>query len=261
MTFLGLVLGSIPTLGGLVLVMAFIAAVEALVPRHRRGPWHRVGPNLALTAITFVTNVLLNAGLVLALAWAEAAGYRPLTTLGLGPIGTILVVVVALEFAWYVAHTTMHHVPWLWRIHAVHHSDPAVDITTAIRQHPAEGLVRYAYMGVAALAIGAPPAAFAVYRLWSALQGLFVHANIVLPARLETALGFVFVTPRLHELHHSRLVAETNSNYGTLTCLFDRMFGTFTPPRLDRETDVGLVSHDRPGTQSLAALLSAPWSP
>src|SRR4030095_6572287 len=120
---------------------------------------------------------------------------------------------VALDLAWYAAHTTLHRVPWLWRIHAVHHSDPALDVTTTIRQHPAEGLVRYLYMGAAALALGATPAAFAVYRTWAVLQGMVIHSGVRLPARVDALLSWVIVTPRVHELHHSRITAETNSNY------------------------------------------------
>ena len=261
MTFSELLLSGVPTIGGVVVMIAILALVEAALPRRRRGPWHRahLGPNLSLTAITFATNLFLNAGLVLALVWVERAGYGPLRRLGLGTVGTALVVVVVLDLAWYLAHTTMHRVPWLWRIHAVHHSDPALDVTTTIRQHPAEGLVRYAYMGAAALAIGATPAAFAVYRAWSVLQGLFVHANVRLPLRLEAVLGLLFVTPRLHELHHSTNVRETNSNYATITTLFDRIFGTLTPIQRDGVVAFGLHGHDAPASQTAGSLLRAPW--
>jgi sterol desaturase/sphingolipid hydroxylase (fatty acid hydroxylase superfamily) len=258
-TFVELLLSGSRTLAGLVAIMAVLAVLEAAVPRRRRGAWNRahLGPNLGLTAITFATNLFLNAGLVLVLALVEQAGYRPLAFLGLGSVATAIAVVVALDFAWYLAHTTMHRVPRLWRIHAVHHSDPAIDVTTTIRQHPAEGLIRYAYMGVAAVAIGAPPAAFAVYRVWSALQGLVSHSNVRLPARLEAVLGLVFVTPRLHELHHSVDVRETNTNYGTITNLFDRLFRTFTPARRGGAVAVGLLGHDEPASQTLGALLRA----
>jgi sterol desaturase/sphingolipid hydroxylase (fatty acid hydroxylase superfamily) len=261
MTFLELILSGLRTIGGVVGVLAILALVETLLPRRARGRWHRshLAPNLGLTAITFATNLFLNAGLVLALAEVEAAGYQPMRSLGIGLFGTTLVVIVVLELAWYLAHTTMHRVPWLWRIHAVHHSDIALDVTTTIRQHPAEGLVRYAYMGAAALAIGATPAAFAIYRVWSALQGLLTHTNVRLPARLEALLGLVFVTPRLHEIHHSTEVRETNSNYGTITTLFDRIFGTFSPNRRDGVAAFGLHGHDEPERQTLASLLRAPW--
>src|SRR5687768_15812417 len=135
MTFLELLLSGLRTIGGVIGILAILALVEALLPRRARGPWHRshLAANLGLTAITFSTNLFLNVGLVLALAWVEAAGYQPLRLLGIGSFGTALVVIVVLELAWYLAHTTMHRVPWLWRVHAVHHSDLALDVTTAIR--------------------------------------------------------------------------------------------------------------------------------
>lgn len=261
MTLLEPLLSSASTIGGVVLAMVVLAGVETITPDRARGRWHRahLGANLALSAITLVTSAVLNAALVLALFQIEAAGHRPLAPLG--SIGATVLVVLVLDFAWYVAHRTMHRSRWLWRIHAVHHSDPAVDVTTTIRQHPAEGLVRYAFMGTAAVAIGAGPAAFAVYRTWSVMQGLLTHANLRVPAWLDGALAWLLVTPRVHRLHHSRLARETDSNYATITTLFDRLFGTFTPPRRGAEVAYGLDGHDDPAGQTAGALLRAPWRP
>ena len=52
------------------------------------------------------------------------------------------------------------------------------------------------------------------------------HADLRLPRQAMRHAGLVFVTPELHALHHSRQPAETNSNYGQLLSIWDRMFGT-----------------------------------
>lgn len=253
MTFLELLSSGMRTVGVVVVVMGVLALVEGLVPARPRHRAH-LGPNLALTAITFATNLVLNAMLVLALAWSNAHGWAPLVPLGT-IVGTV-VVVAALDLAWYVAHRSLHRVPWLWRIHRVHHSDVAIDVTTTIRQHPAEGLVRYAYMGAVALAIGATPAAFAVYRAWSVLQGLLSHANLRIPRPLEAIFELVFVTPSVHRIHHSRVRAQTDTNFATIFSVFDRVLRSWTPP--PREDVVfGLDDPHEPATT--LTLLRAPW--
>lgn len=253
MTFFELLGSGVRTVGFVVVVMGVLALLESFAPARARGPAHRahVGPNLALTAITFATNLVLNALLVLALAWTNAQGWAPLH----GVTGTLLAV-VALDLAWYVAHRSLHHIPWLWRIHRVHHSDLAIDVTTTIRQHPAEGLVRYAYMGAVALAIGATPAAFAVYRAWSVLQGLLAHANVRMPRAFEALVEVLFVTPSMHRIHHSRDRAQTDTNFATIFSLFDRAMRSWTPPR-GNDVVFGLDDHDEPTTA--LALLRAPW--
>jgi sterol desaturase/sphingolipid hydroxylase (fatty acid hydroxylase superfamily) len=93
--------------------------------------------------------------------------------------------VLALDLSFYVAHVAMHRVPAFWRSHRVHHSDPVIDVTTTIRQHPLEGLIRYAFMATFACAFGVGLGAFIVYRTWSVLNGLLEHANLRVPRWLE----------------------------------------------------------------------------
>lgn len=243
---------------GAMAVASLVETVVPLCPRGRSSRGHLV-PNLALTAITLATNAVFNAGLLLALLWSETNGVGMLNRLALPHVVSVAVVVVALDFATYLAHVGMHMNPALWRIHAVHHSDPMVDVTTTIRQHPGEGVVRYAAMGAAAIMLGASPAAFAVYRLWSALNGLPEHANVHMPRRLDALLSLLVVTPNMHKVHHSRVVAETNSNYGNLLSLFDRAFSTFTPSPRGLAVVYGLDGYDEPGTQSAAGLLALPF--
>ena len=144
---------------------------------------------------------------------------------------TAITVVLVLDLSFYVAHVAMHKVPSFWRFHSVHHADPAVDVTTTIRQHPGEGVIRYAFMAAFAIPLGASPGAFAVYRVWSALNGLLEHANICVPPWLDSVLSLVTTWPNMHKVHHSREVQDTDTNYGNIVSLWDRLFFTFTPAR------------------------------
>jgi len=249
------------TIGTILIAMAFIALVEARIPLHHRTRWNgaHLWPNLMLTFITFATNLVLNAGLVLVLVELQASHFGALPWLALSPLAASIVVVVVLDFAYYVAHVAMHASGALWRFHSVHHSDPAVDVTTTIRQHPGEGVIRYAFTAAFAFALGAAPGAFTVYRVWSVLNGLLEHANIRMPRRLDGLLSLVIATPNMHKVHHSRSQNETNSNFGNIFSLFDRLFSTLTPSERGTTIAYGLVGLDDPTTQSVRGLLGLPF--
>ncbi len=171
----------------------------------------------------------------------------------------LAIVVLVLDFSFYVAHVSMHKVAAFWRYHRVHHSDPAVDVTTTIRQHPGESLIRYAFMAVFACVLGASPGAFAVYRAWSALNGLLEHANFRAPLWLDRALSLVTTWPYMHKIHHSRAADQTDTNYGNIFSWFDRLFGTFTPSERGVNIAYGLSGFDDPQTQTTAGLLALPF--
>src|SRR5262245_1211114 len=136
MTFLEQLTSSVTTVGAILAAMAVVALLETALPLHRRGPGHRahLGPNLALTFITFATNIVFNGALVMTLVWLQSTGVGLLNVFELPTPMTVLVVVLVLDFSFYVAHVAMHRVPAFWRFHRVHHADPVVDVTTTIRQ-------------------------------------------------------------------------------------------------------------------------------
>ena len=260
-TFPTELLSGAATSATLLIAMAVVALIETAVPRRARGRWGRahLGPNLALTFLTFGTNVVMNAALVLTLAWLAATGFGLLNLFELPGLLAVVVALVVLDFSFYLAHVAMHRIPVFWRFHRVHHSDPFVDVTTTVRQHPGEGLIRYAFMGAFAFALGASPATFAVYRVSSALNGLLEHANFRVPAWLDRVLALVTTWPNVHKIHHSRAPHETDTNYGNLFSFFDRMFGTFTPSERSVNVAYGLDGFDDPASQTTAGLLAVPF--
>jgi len=171
----------------------------------------------------------MNAALVMTLLWLEAKGLGLLRMVSLRPFTTAVITLVLLDFSFYVADVAMHIVPGFWRYHRVHHADPPVDVTTSIRQHPGESVIRHAFMAAFAFGIGASPGAFVVYRVWSGLNGLLEHANIRLPLWLDGLLssppGPTCTRSITREPH------EANTNYGNIFSLFDRLFSTFTPSK------------------------------
>jgi sterol desaturase/sphingolipid hydroxylase (fatty acid hydroxylase superfamily) len=253
--------GTLSSIGVILAAMAALAALEAAIPLHARGAWSRAHlvPNLALTLLAFATNGLLSVGLVVALAAAEARGFGLLHAVALPAWASTLLVLLVLDFSFYAAHVALHRLPAFWRFHRVHHADPTVDVTTTIRQHPGESLIRYAFTAAFALPLGASPAAFALYRSAVALSGLLEHANLRVPPRLGEALSLVVTWPDVHKVHHSRDARLTDTNYGNLVSWWDRLLGTFTPARAGRAVAYGLEGLDDPATQTTAGLLALPF--
>jgi sterol desaturase/sphingolipid hydroxylase (fatty acid hydroxylase superfamily) len=241
--------------------LAVASFVEVLVPlrRQSRRANGRLATNLWLLAITLTLATLLNFTLALGAAYVGQSGLGLLQLLGLGAVASFIVAMIALDGATYLAHRLLHQVPLLWRVHVVHHIDATVDATTAFRQHPIEGIVRFGFIAATALALGAPPVAIAVYRLLGALNSVLEHANIRVPPALDRALVWLWVTPDMHKVHHSRDRVETDSNYANLFSLFDRVFRTYTASSRGPLVSYGLEGYDRHEQQSIGAVLWLPF--
>ncbi|MEL6289834.1 MAG: sterol desaturase family protein, partial [Pseudomonadota bacterium] len=122
--------------------------------------------------------------------------------------------IVLLDLAIYGQHVASHRIPFLWRLHKVHHSDVDIDVTTAIRFHPGEIALSMLFKIALVFLIG--PAAIAVVAFEILLNGaaMFNHANVALPRWLDRLLRLFLVTPDMHRVHHSTIVRETDSNFG-----------------------------------------------
>jgi sterol desaturase/sphingolipid hydroxylase (fatty acid hydroxylase superfamily) len=160
--------------------------------------------------------------------------------------------VLLLDLLQYWIHWSFHHVPWLWRVHQVHHSDPDFDVSTAARFHPVEALYSGGIhlAGVALLA--PPPEGVLAATLLTLILNFSTHANASLPEWAERMVRGAFITPDLHRIHHSEDMREQQGNLGQTFSWWDRFFGTYLPAASAQEGDFrtgldGLQSHDRLG--------------
>jgi sterol desaturase/sphingolipid hydroxylase (fatty acid hydroxylase superfamily) len=205
-----------------------VAAAELVRPlRTRSGATSRrwVG-NLSLC-------ILSNGILVLPILTAFAAAFVAqseqkslLDVFGLPSAMRLVVAVIGLDALAYAQHRLLHRFDLLWRFHAVHHSDPEVDVTTTFRHHPVEAIFNGALVGGVVLLIGFSPAEIAAYTWVSFVVELVAHANLALPSRFGAILGRLIVTPEFHHLHHSRVKTEANANFGQAFSIWDTLFGT-----------------------------------
>ncbi len=141
----------------------------------------------------------------------------------------LVVSLLVLDFlAQYCSHAILHRYSILWKWHMVHHSDTTVDATSGTRHHPGDFLWRELFSLLAILATGMPFAFYAFYRvLITPFFTYLTHANVRVPTWLDWPLSWVFVTPNLHKFHHHFEQPWTNTNYGGVLSIWDRIFGTF----------------------------------
>jgi sterol desaturase/sphingolipid hydroxylase (fatty acid hydroxylase superfamily) len=244
------------------IVMAVAALIEVVVPMFSRRSWTggRRAANLGLTAVVFLLNwSLSSATAILALA---VSLQPPALARGLGwpmPVQIVAGIVILDFSAGYLAHRALHFFPILWRFHRVHHSDEFVDVTTTYRTHPVETVWRFLCVIVPVWVIGIPALAVVIQRLVSATNGILEHGNIRLWGPLDRMLSLVWVTPNVHKIHHSRELSETNSNYGNVLTIYDRILGTFTPSDRAETVVYGLDEVDPAAIGSFGGLLSMPF--
>ena len=127
----------------------------------------------------------------------------------------------------YFAHLFQHKISFLWLIHAVHHSDESVDTTTANRHHPIESFVRFFFTLIAILISESSIAMVFLYQSLSVAFSQFNHANINISEKVDYLISLVFVSPNMHKVHHHYKMPYTDSNYGNIFSIWDRLFGTY----------------------------------
>lgn len=166
--------------------------------------------------------------------------------IALAPWQTIVLSIIFLDFATYLQHILFHTLPILWRFHKIHHADLDFDVTTGLRFHPVEILLSMVGKATVVLLLGAPAIAVLMFELILNATSMFNHGNVRLPTNLEPVLRLGVVTPDMHRIHHSSLVAETNSNFGFNIPWWDRLFGTYRacPSVSHQEMTVGLSEYE-----------------
>ncbi|MCH8957815.1 sterol desaturase family protein [candidate division KSB1 bacterium] len=127
----------------------------------------------------------------------------------------------------YLIHWIHHQVKWMWKFHLIHHTDTKVDVTTSLRHHPGESLFRVIFALLAILIAGVPVGVVMIYQTLSALFAQITHANIKTPAKIDRLLSYIFVTPKMHKVHHHFAQPLTDTNYGNIFSIWDRLFRTF----------------------------------
>ena len=245
-------------------ILAIVAIWEMRAPRKKltTGKGARWFANLSLVALDTVAVRLLFPMLPVGVSvMALDKGWGLLNLLTLPPWLAIGIGVIALDFVIYIQHVLFHHLPVLWRLHRMHHTDMDFDVTTGNRFHPVEILLSIGIKLAAVLLIGPPPLAVLLFEVILNGTAMFNHGNIRVPVAVDGWLRLVVVTPDMHRVHHSVIRRETNSNFGFSLPWWDRLCGTYRPqPEEGHEgMTIGLKEYRDPAMLTLPRLLLQPF--
>ena len=161
---------------------------------------------------------------------------------GLHPAAQFAALFVAMDLLSYVAHRLSHRVWFLWLLHSIHHSQPALTAFTNFRFHLGDVLFRTLVQFPFFVLLGSPTLAglpLPWLAVWASvlLEGL---AHCDLPWRFG-ALGGLLVSPAFHRIHHSVEARHHDRNFGIAFSVWDRLFGTAADDR-ERPTAYGLAA-------------------
>ena len=230
--------------------------------RHSANKGKRWIVNIGLIVTSTVTAQLVFPLATVALAlWTNAQGWGLFQFIQWPRSLEIFLCLVLLDLAIYWQHRFFHMLPWLWRMHRVHHSDLDFDASLGVRFHPSEIVLSKAYkLGLIAL-LGPSVIAVILYECLLLGFSLMTHSNIRLPLKLDQMLRFFFVTSDFHRVHHSVHREETNSNFGNILSVWDHVFASYrAQPRDDHQAmTIGLTQFRSAAEQNLGALLVQPF--
>jgi len=243
-----------------------IGAVAALLVAERtrplraqtRRPLPRMARNAAMGAACQAVIMASEAPLTEAMARRNVAARRGLQhTIG-GPAGRI-VAFLAMDYGFYLWHVATHRVPFLWRFHRVHHVDPDLDASTAVRFHFLDMLLSLPWRLVQVRVSGVGPRELGAWRGFFLASILFHHANLRLPARWDQRLSRLFTTPRMHGIHHSQRPDEMDSNFSSGISIWDRLHATYRDDVAQQDIDIGIDDPQAARDERIGPALLAPF--
>ncbi|SFA74427.1 Sterol desaturase/sphingolipid hydroxylase, fatty acid hydroxylase superfamily [Flavobacterium swingsii] len=223
--------------------------------------WQHASINIFFTLTTIVVNFSLAIILYKSSIWVTENNFGVLHWLSIKSlllqaiIGLLLMDLIGA----YTAHFVQHKMKILWRFHLIHHTDTWIDTTSANRHHPGESVIRFLFTTLAIIIVGAPIWLFFLYQSLSVFLSQFNHANLNLPEKLDNYISYFIVSPNMHKVHHHYILPYTDSNYGNIFSVWDRLFGTFLILPMS-EIIYGVDTHMNPEEHNkLSSLLKIPF--
>lgn len=221
--------------------------------------------------LRIIRNLIVATGSAVLVQYVEIPVIRPLAALmethnfglvnllGLPEWLKILTTVLALDYTLYLWHWCNHRISFLWRFHQPHHTDRDMDISTAVRFHFGEIFLSVGWRAIQVVSIGVSPIAYSVWQTSILLCILFHHSNVRLHRKVEYLLGSVLVTPRMHEIHHSNVHTESDSNWSSGLSLWDRLHGTLREDIPSQEITIGIPAYSSMREVVLAKIFGMPF--
>ncbi len=250
---------SILLVGGI----AFFWLIEYAAPlfKFKYQKFKHAWPNIFFTLTTIIVNFFLAFILLKTSDWTITNNFGVLQWFSLPLWATIVLGVAILDLigAW-LAHYLQHIIKPLWMFHLIHHTDTYIDTTTANRHHPGESVIRFLFTTLAVFIAGAPVGIIMLYQSLSVILSQFNHANISLPKPIDRLISWVIVSPNMHKVHHHHTLPYTDTNYGNIFSIWDRIFGTFSKMQC-KDLKYGIDTYPEIDTNTkIVTLLKLPFS-
>ncbi len=191
--------------------------------------------------------------------WAQDRHIGLLNWLALPGWAAGIATFLLMDYAYWWWHWANHMVPLFWRFHNVHHTDLDMDVSTAARFHFGEIFFSVGFLSLAVLVFGIAPIMLLVFFITFEAETLFHHSNWRLPIALERILNLIIVTPRMHGIHHSIVQRETNSNWGTIFCWWDKLHRTLRRDVPQDAVTIGVAAYREEEELTLGKLFALPF--
>lgn len=241
----------------------FFLLLELVIP-YRPSSISKVKRWINNLGITIFNSIIIN--LVFSTVIVGTATYTQTHKLGIlnmvqAPVWLkILFTVVFMDFILYVWHFLNHEMPFLWRFHRMHHSDLNMDVSTATRFHIGELAISAVIKISLIFFLGASPVGVLIFESAVVLCAQFHHSSIKVPKWFETVYWILFVPPSMHRIHHSVVIKERDTNYGTILSLWDRFLGTLLSDVDQGKIRIGVGAYRRPEKLNFHHLLAMPFT-
>lgn len=214
--------------GGMLFFWILEGAIPLLPMMYKKDKYRHAAVNFIFTIIHLIIHTILAVFIIQLSDWCAIKNFGIVYWTHAGVIATICIGVLSLDFSSWLVHLIMHKNKFLWRFHLIHHSDTNVDVTTGLRHHPGDSLLRGIFFMLLIFISGAPMYSVMIYQTLVVIATAFTHANIQLPVWLDKMLSYVLISPNMHKVHHHWKQPYTDSNYGAVFSIWDRLLGTFS---------------------------------
>jgi sterol desaturase/sphingolipid hydroxylase (fatty acid hydroxylase superfamily) len=213
--------------GGLLIFWIIEGAIPLFPLKYKKNKLNHAYVNLVFTIIHLIIHTILAIFIVFLSEWCQGNRFGLVYWVNANIFLTIIISVLALDFSSWLVHLVMHKSAVLWRFHLIHHTDSNVDVTTGLRHHPGDSILRGFFFILLIFVSGAPMYAVMIYQTLLVISTSFTHANFHLPKKLDAAISYIFVSPDMHKVHHHWKLPYTDSNYGAVFSFWDRILGTY----------------------------------